>query len=135
MPSSDNSSNGATIKDGYSNMEPKYSELGAWVMEQRRLYRAKKLLPERQEALQRLVDGGLLSWSIELTPLERWYISYDFALTYKMNYGNCNVPFDYEVVHDLSGATIKVGEWLSAQLLSFREGKLTTDMHDKIGVI
>jgi hypothetical protein len=104
-------------------------------MEQRRLYHAQKLPPERQEALQRLVDGGLLTWSTSLPPLDMWYVSYEFALVFKKNNGHCNIPSDYTVHHELSGTTIKLGEWMYSQLVLYCEGKLTADMHDKLRVI
>lgn len=102
-------------------------KLGCWLQYQRGERRRKKLRPDREQKLQKLVDTGKLAWDIvKCNDVDPWDTKYQALLSYCNEHGTCNVPdsFKYD---DGRGKPIRLGRWLGKQRRGKKIGKLRKD--------
>jgi hypothetical protein len=93
--------------------------LGNWISEQRKKYRTGKLGEEKIAALKRLG----IKWNImTCLPWGKWY---SYAVLYRKEKGNLNVPFDY-----VTPDGHRLGQWIYTQREkhnTVRRGSLTNE--------
>lgn len=112
--------------------------IGRWLDNQRTAKTAKKLLPEREVRLQRLVDQGLMAWvldrSLICTDDGKWDTMFEVLIQYGEDHGgNCNVPFRFTWTLP-DNTKVKLGLWLyhQRQYKKGIGGKLRPDREKKL---
>jgi hypothetical protein len=91
------------------------------------------LAPEREAALQELVDKGLLSWDPKQAYDGTWGTRYVLLHDFKNKHGHTNVPLNYKI--NKNGVVVNLGEWVDIQRRLLREKKLQDDLHVKLEVL
>lgn len=128
---------------GESGTDLRYKgNLGRWLDRQRQAKKGNRpepLRPEREAALQALVDAGLLAWNA-LQCRDNWTRNYNALLEYCKIHGHCNVPakcvFECELSY-LAEAGLKnshykgsLGTWVEHQRQAKKgKGAVTLSPH------
>ena len=109
-------------------------KLGTWLSTQRQLKKKGALRPEREVKLQRLVDEGLLQWSmpsIASPDEDKWSAMLEALVKYGDAHGHCNVPYSCDsTIRD--GSVVKLGAWLRKQREHKKKGTLRPDREQKL---
>lgn len=101
-------------------------KLGNWVDHQRQAYIGKGTAKLTQERISKLNELGM-NWDLNEKHSFNYY--YDLLEKYKKEYGNIDIPIDYEI------DGVRLGEWLSRLRHSYKIGdiqKLTLEETEKL---